>query len=145
MIQRIQSVFLLLASACSFLLFQFPFATNETVQSSAILNDGVYNLHDNIAMLVLFALGGVLALGALVSFKNRKNQSLIARLAFVANLIGMILVVVLFFNDPAFQSESAPDDGIGAYLPTGAMVLIGLALYFINKDEKLVKSMDRLR
>ncbi len=145
MIQRIQTIFLLLASACSFLTFQFPFATDQVMVDSAIMNDGVYNLHDNIALLVLFVVGGVLALGSLVSFKNRKNQSLLARLAFVANLVGMVLVAALYFNDLAFQNSSIPDDGVGAYLPVGAMVLLLLAMRFIKKDDNLVKSMDRLR
>ena len=145
MIQRIQTVFLLLASACSFLTFQFPFATDEVMSDSAILSDGIYNLHDNIVLLIAFVVGGALALGSLVSFKNRKNQSLLARLAFVANLIGMILVAVFYFNDLAFQNNTTPNDGVGAYLPMGAMILLLFAMRFIKKDDDLVRSMDRLR
>ena len=57
----------------------------------------------------------------------------------------MVLVAALYFNDLASQSSSTPDDGIGAYLPMGAMVMLLLAMRFIKKDDDLVRSMDRLR
>ena len=145
MLQRIQTLFLLLAAVCSGLIFLFPFATSESVQSSAILSDGVYDFNDNIAIPILFGLGALLSLGALVSFKNRKNQSLLGRIALIANLIGMILVAVFFLTDGVNMGTVEPEDGVGAYLPAGAMVLLGFALHFIKKDDKLVSSMDRLR
>lgn len=145
MLQRIQTVFLFLAAACSGLLFYFPFATSSSVQSSEILKDGVYNFNDNIAISVLFGAAIVLSLGSLVSFKNRKNQTLLARIALIANLIGMILVVVLFFNDRGNMADAVPQDGIGAYMPMASIILLSLALRFIKKDDDLVSSMDRLR
>lgn len=145
MLQRIQTVFLFLAAACSGLLFYFPFATSPSVQSSEILSDGVYNFNDNIAISVLFGAAIVLSLGSLVSFKNRKNQTMLARVALIANLIGMILVAALFFNDSANMADVTPEDGVGAYLPLGSMVLLFLAMRFIKKDSDLVSSMDRLR
>ena len=145
MIQRIQTLFLLFGAICSGLLFYFPFATSESVQSSAILSDGVYNFQDNIAIPILFGAAILLSLGALVSFKNRKNQTLLTRFALIANFIGMILVTVFFFNDGANMASVEPQDEVGAYMPMAAMLLLAFALYFIKKDEKLVRSMDRLR
>lgn len=145
MLQRIQTVFLFLAAACSGLLFYFPFATSSSVQSSEILSDGVYNFNDNIAIPVLFGLAIVLSLGSLVSFKNRKNQTMLARVALIANLIGMILVAVIFFNDSANMANVTPEDGIGAYMPLASMIMLFLAMRFIKKDSDLVSSMDRLR
>jgi amino acid permease len=79
-------------------------------------------------------------------FRNRKTQLLVNRLAITANIIGLVLAVVLFMNDgPNMQENITPDDGVGAYLPFAFLVFAFLANHFINKDEKLVQSMDRLR
>lgn len=147
MIQRIQSIFLFLAAAAAFCLFAFPFASsNKAVSDSAILGDQVYNIQDNIALLALFCLAGGLAFVSIFLFNNRKRQLLVARLAIIANIIGFILALILFFNDKAIGSSDATvDDGIGVFLPAVFLVFGLLANHFINKDEKLVKSMDRLR
>ncbi len=145
MIQRIQSIFLLLASACAFSLFAFPFATGPTTQST-FFEDGLYNLQDNIGLLALFCLAGLLTFIGIFLFRNRKTQLLVNRIAITANIIGLVLAVVLFMNDSQNMNQSVnPDDGIGAYLPFAFLVFAFLANHFINKDEKLVQSMDRLR
>lgn len=145
MIQRIQTVFLFLAAVSSALLFYFPFATSSSVQSSEILNDGVYNFNDNIAISVLFGAAILMSLGSLVSYKNRKTQTLLARIGLIANVVGMILVAIFFFNDRANMGAVVPEDGIGAYLPMVSMLLLIFAMRFIKKDSDLVSSMDRLR
>ncbi len=146
MIQRIQSLLLLTAGALSLSLFGLPFATSaERVQSSSILNDGVYNLHDNIGILLAFLVGGALSLAAIFMFKNRTNQTLLARFAFIANLVGVILVVVFYLNDTQNQGAAVVSDGAGAYLPLASMILLLVAMRYIKKDDTLVRSMDRLR
>ncbi len=145
MIQRIQSIFLLLASACAFSLFAFPFATAPLNQST-VFADGLYNLQDNMGLLVLFCLAGLLTFIGIFLFRNRKTQLLVNRIAITANIIGLVLAIVLFMNDSQNMAQNVnPDDGIGAYLPFVFLVFAFLANHFINKDEKLVQSMDRLR
>jgi len=146
MIQRIQSIFLLLASGSAFSLFAFPFAKAQAMSQSTVFADGIYNLQDNIGLLVLFCIAGLLTFVGIFLFRNRKTQLLVNRIAIVANIIGLILTVVLFMNDqPNMTANVTPDDGIGAYLPFVFLVFAFLANHFINKDEKLVQSMDRLR
>jgi peptidoglycan/LPS O-acetylase OafA/YrhL len=147
MIQRIQSIFLLFASACSFALFGFPFASvDKTVENSALFsNDTVYNLSDNIALLIVYVIAGLLAFGAIFLFKNRSQQKSLARVAAVFNLIGIALAVFFFTQDNVMSSGVTPNDGIGLYTPIVGFVLILLAVRAIEKDDKLVKSMDRLR
>jgi peptidoglycan/LPS O-acetylase OafA/YrhL len=147
MIQRIQSIFLLFASACSFALFGFPFASvDKTVENSALFsNDTVYNLSDNIALLIVYVIAGLLAFGAIFLFKNRSQQKSLARVAAVFNLIGIALAVFFFTQDNVMSSGVTPNDGIGLYTPIVGFVLILLAVRAIGKDDKLVKSMDRLR
>ncbi len=147
MIQRIQSIFLLLASACSFALFGLPFATvKEQVADSALFaTDTVYNLNDSTALLGIYVVAGLLALVAIFLFKNRKQQVVVARIAAVVNLIGIVLAIVMFIQDSVMESTVTPDDGLGLYTPIIGFVLNLLAIRAIQKDDKLVKSMDRLR
>lgn len=147
MIQRIQSIYLFIASACSFALFGFPFASvdKEIADSALFSNDTVYNLSDNTALLAIYVLAGVVALVAIFLFNNRSRQKSVARVAAVFNLIGIALAVILFMQDSVMDSGVTPDDGIGLYTPIVGFVLILLAVRAIGKDEKTVRSMDRLR
>ncbi|MEM9918188.1 MAG: DUF4293 domain-containing protein [Bacteroidota bacterium] len=147
MIQRIQSVFLLLAAASAFCLLAFPFAsTSEVVANSANFSDGLFNLQDNIGMMVLFIAAGALALISIFLYSNRKRQLLIGRFAIIANVIGLILAFAIYYNDSDSIAETvAINDEAGLYMPIVFLVFALLAQRFINKDEKLVKSMDRLR
>lgn len=147
MIQRIQSIFLLLASACSFALFGFPFASvDKIVENSALFNnDTMYNLSDNTVLLIVYVLVGLLAFGAIFLFKNRNQQKLVARVAAVFNLIGIALAIVFFMKDSVMDSGIMPNDGVGLYTSIVGFVLILLAVRAIGKDEELVRGMDRLR
>jgi len=146
MIQRIQSVFLLLAAAAAFGLFALPFAsTNKAIANSSIFQDNLYDINDHIGLLVLFCGAGALAFISIFLFKNRKTQLLVGRLAIIANIIGLVLAIALFMNDRGTLGEQTPDDGLGIFLPIAFLIFAFLAQRFISKDDKLVKSMDRLR
>jgi len=146
MLQRIQSIFLLLAGGASLGSFGLPFATtSKAVEGSTIFADAAYTVQDQMALMILFGLGGALALISLFTFKNRTLQMRLSIFAFIANLIGVIFGVLYFMQNSADTGSQAIDDGLGIYLPVAAMILLLLAFRFINKDEKLVKSMDRLR
>lgn len=146
MLQRIQSIFLLLAGGASLGLFGLPFATtSEAIEGSTIFADAAYSVQDQIGLMILFGLGGMLALISIFIFKNRTLQMRLSILAFIANLIGVVFGVLYFMQNSADTGKQAVNDGLGVYLPIAAMILLLLAFRFINKDEKLVKSMDRLR
>ena len=146
MIQRIQSLFLFLAAACAFGLFGLPFASMaEPIAQSDIFADGIYNIMDHIGTMVLFGLAGALALVSIFLFNNRKLQMSLSRFAIISNVIGFILAIVLFYNERATMGPQDPDDQLGIFLPILFIVFALLALRFIGKDDKLVKSMDRLR
>lgn len=146
MIQRIQSIYLFLAAGAAFGLFALPFAnTGSNVATSTLFSDGLYNLNDNIGLLALFAGAGLLSFIAIFLFKNRKSQLLVGRLSIVANLIGLVLAVILFMQDRDSLGAENPSDGLGLYLPLVFLLFGILAQRAINKDENLVRSMDRLR
>ncbi len=146
MIQRIQSIFLLLAAACAFCLFAFPFGTTETEVAQTIYADGIYNIQDSVALLALFCVAGGLAFISIFLFNNRKTQLLLGRLAIIANIIGFVMVIVFYMNSVEQLGDVNDSENIiGFSLPIAFLVFAFLAQRFINKDEKLVDSMDRLR
>ena len=146
MLQRIQSLFLLLAGGMAFALLGIPFAgTPERVDASALFSDGAYSIQDSPALLAFYLLGGVLAIVSIFLYKRRTLQIRIGIFAFIAILIGMVMTVLLFLQDPIMEQSTQPDDGLGIYAPFVALVALLLAQRFIRKDEKLVRSMDRLR
>ena len=122
MIQRIQTIFLALAAACAFGLFGLPFATSAVnADATSLFADGVYNIHDHVALLVLFCGAGALALIAIFLFKNRKTQLLLGRLAIVADIIGIVLVMILMFYD-----GQAGDEEVQEQLGVGLPILLSL-------------------
>jgi len=146
MIQRIQTVFLALASACAFGLFGLPLAeTAAAVQSSEFLADAQFTIQDHPGLIGLFVVAGLLALVAVFLFNNRPLQARLSRFGLIANILGVVLAVILFMQDTANSGEYTLQDGYGVALPILFIVFSVLAIRFITKDEKLVKSMDRLR
>ncbi len=146
MIQRIQSILLLLAAAAVFALFKLPFgSSNNAIAASNLFNDGVFNIQDHVALLGLFCGAGALAFIAIFLFNNRKTQLILSRISIIANVIGIIFAVVLFMQDSNAMGSTTPNEELGLGLPVLSILFAAFAMRFINKDEKLVKSMDRLR
>lgn len=144
MIQRIQSIYLLLASACSFALFKLPFASVEdTVSPSSMFeNDTVFNLNDNIGLLIIFVVTGLISLAAIFFYSDRSRQKLVARTAVFLNIIGVLYTLFLLFSDAGTSTLSY---GIGLIAVNLTIVFIILALRAISSDQKLVSESDRLR
>jgi len=143
MIQRIQSVYLLIASVISgVLIFVFNLWTSISKDIFAIdlLNRESYLLK---SIPVLFLVSAILAFVAIFLFKNRKLQFVIGRLAILVNLILLGLLIYVSLTLPGEVSIS--EKGIGMFIPIIAILLIVLANKAIKKDEDLVKSVDRLR
>jgi len=146
MIQRIQSLLLLLGAGSALGLHQLPFGSvSPVIRQSNLFSDGVFNLQDNIALLVVFTLAGLLAFVAIFLFKNRNLQKVLSRVSIIANIIGIILVIVFFMQDGANMGTAEPKEEMGLGLPILSIIFTLFAIRFINKDDNLVKSMDRLR
>jgi uncharacterized membrane protein YidH (DUF202 family) len=146
MLQRIQTVFLLLSAACFFLLFVMPFAVSDTA-NERMLDDRVYEAQDHILLIVLVILGGAIALYNIFKYKNRNVQMRLNYLAIVFAILTLIVAIVLFLQEgEAWLAEAQIEDQFGAYLPILAIFFALAANYFIRKDEKKVRSAyDRLR
>ena len=146
MIQRIQTVYLVLAAACGFGALALPLATTgQGVQNSALFSDAAFTVQDNPGLLALFAAAGILSLVAVFLYKKRPVQMRVTRIALVADIVGLVLTVILFWRDLDNLGSVEPADGAGSYLPFAFILFAVLALRGISKDENLVRSADRLR
>lgn len=145
MIQRIQSIFLLLSALAFLALFQFPFAVSD-IANTGFLADKDFDVYDHPALLILAGLGALIALIAIFLYKNRPLQIRLSYLVIIMGVLILIVASVLFYNEAAAIYEKAKiDDHIGLYMPILSLILGFVAAKFIRKDEKLVRSMDRLR
>ena len=132
MIQRIQSLILLLSALCSLVIvFYFP-----------VLHVRIYNSDNYIFLtelyytrLFLFLSVG-LNLFSIFQFKNRNRQIIINQ---ISKLFISIAFIIIIFQ----RGES--NFTIGLFLFIIPYFLIILANYLIRKDEKLVRSADRIR
>lgn len=142
MIQRIQSIFLLLASGACFGLLGLPLAETEQPLAQGFFTDADFDILDHWSLLALFIGAGVLLLAAIFLYKNRPVQMKIALVSILLVVGGAIAGGVLLGQSPAVD-QAQPDLGIA--LPVLAILFSLLARRGINKDEKLVRSADRLR
>lgn len=145
MIQRIQSLFLLLAALAFIALFKFPFAESD-IANAGFLMDKDFDVYDHPVLMGLAGLGTVAALVAIFLFKNRPLQIRLTYITIIMGILLLIVAIVLFYNETAEIFEKAQiSDSVGLYMPFVGFIFGLLAARFIRKDEKLIKSMDRLR
>jgi len=145
MIQRIQSIYLLLSGTSFLSLFKVPFATSATAIPS-LLADGVYNIYDNGVLIALAGLGGLLSIVAIFLFNNRMLQLKMSYGSIVLSILLPLVAMLLIYNEGTITNHASQIvDGFGIYMPVVAMIFGFLAARFIQKDEQTVQSMDRLR
>ena len=144
MIQRIQTLFLVMATGVSAGLSSVLVLWNATYDAEfyayeSILNDSLYLKPIGI----LFLLSAVMSFITIFLYNNRKLQFVINRLNILVNflLLGFIVYNVLNLSGEITVSEK----GIGTFLPIISVFLLVFSNRYIKKDEDLVKSVDRLR
>lgn len=157
MIQRIQSVYLLIAAIVTIVLLFIPIGTIETDEAQYTFT--CFNVHlpnGNVVMSTLY-IGLVLILSAgitiysIFKFKDRMKQSRIVSLNMFVFLIGIMMMIWLF-PDYLFQRKGIMQAGDNFQfnnpwimifvLPPVCMFLANRA---IRNDEKKVRAADRLR
>lgn len=144
MIQRIQSLYLLLAAAVSlglpsvFYLWKNISGTEYFMMNLLTENEITIKI-----IPLLFITSGLLSLVTIFLFKNRKRQFVVNRFNILINLI---LLGVLIYHLLTLSGEvQVSEKGIGATSPIIVIVLLVIANKAIKKDEDLVKSVERLR
>ena len=131
MIQRIQSIYLLVA-AISMSLISFK----VTVYT---LNETLFMAQDDTKMFILTIVGALFSLFCLFMFKNRKFQMKLIRLTI---LIQMIIGVRLFM---VFNKFEVVLNNSLLFLVAFTLIALIMAYRSVKKDEDLVRSVDRIR
>lgn len=128
MLQRIQSVWIFLAVLAAVFLF---------ITSEDVLFLGELTMRAACIALVL------IGLLSFFSFKNRKRQILLNNIGIFIN--ALLIGVLIYWLQNLSGGISFPEKGIEPLFPIIAIICLVLANIFIRKDERLVKSVDRLR
>ncbi|MAR39141.1 MAG: hypothetical protein CMD22_00375 [Flavobacteriales bacterium] len=129
MIQRVQSLFLFFAAVISLvILFYAPVF---------IQAEGEPILIRNFRYPALFLLISVLlSLYSIFRFKNRLRQLMIVNLSRLSITISFFLLIL-------FKEENQLY--FGSFLLVLPYIILLISSYFIKKDDKLVRSADRIR
>ncbi|MFY0689011.1 MAG: DUF4293 domain-containing protein [Cyclobacteriaceae bacterium] len=163
MIQRIQTIFLFISAALMIVMLFLPLWQKVDVNVSEVASMSAFQLKYEafnpdteertlITQQQVFYISGVAILSALVSllsifqFKNRLRQIQLGALN--SFLISATLFVAIFFIFKAEKLLAVQEQGnylMGFYFPVGSLLCNYMANRFIRKDEKLVRSADRIR
>ncbi len=158
MIQRIQSLFLLLSSLFYLVYWLFglewylegfnviinlPFLSN--IEISIILNSLIY-LTTYIPLII-----SILCFISILYFKNRKRQLFLSKIAFCLSFLMCMNTVWFFYFSLNYLVSLMPSKSMEILLylaiinPFINSFLIYLSIRFIKMDSKLVRSLNRIR
>ena len=162
MLQRIQSVFLFFAVVLGIVIFLFPIATfysdtdfikfflcsvrdyapdpfNEMTATGQAAN-WLYPLALSILQLVIV----LITVMSIFKFKKRMLQ---IRLNYLSIFLTVLLVGGIFYFSTTLEESFSTQAqyGIGGIFPLVSIILLFLANIYIKKDERLIRSANRLR
>ncbi|PRY45285.1 uncharacterized protein DUF4293 [Spirosoma oryzae] len=169
MIQRVQSIFLVLITICMVVALSNPIWEKMGAKPSemAHLTALEYSQQQVVAaqaglpqqvapstavtpvwyLALLIAIVGLVALYTVFQYRNRLTQT--ALCAINAIMLTAIMGIVLYRTLYTSKSYGSPGDQgeyqLGFYALVAALIFNALANRFIRRDEKLVRGADRLR
>ena len=141
MIQRLQSVWLLLAALCAAFTYRISFYSGNKIGPD---NKTVFEKLTASSHFILLITTALLVAGCLfiiLQYKNRKQQLWLTLTAATLSVINLII----YFGETKKFLPNESNYGLAAALALAIPILLILAARGIWKDEKLVKSVDRLR
>ena len=137
MIQRQQTLWLLLSTICAILSYWLPFYSGtRTVENGiekAFLNGG-----STFLLMILTGMSTALSLFAIFLYKDRKLQFRLC----LGGIVISVLILILYFSEMKKLSGSIALSCLIVFAILAGYVMAAIR---IRKDEKLVKSLDRLR
>ena len=162
MIQRVQSIFLAMAAIAMGLMLFFPLWQKASIETSEVatldafhltyevldpITGSAHNILKNTFYIALLgSLSAALSIYSIFQYKNRLRQIQLGALNSL--VIGITLGTLMYFVFKAETLLEPTQQGnylFGFYLPLAALFCNFAANRFIRKDEKLVKSMNRIR
>ncbi len=157
MIQRIQTIFLVLVIILGSLFSYLPILEFTGYEATYLMNayktvnvvDSTEVISKNMGIGVMQGLVVLVALVIIFLFKNRQLQMKLAKLNIL--LIALQIAAIVMYSDTAKTAIGPNANDVlvnykfGAVIPVISLILTYLAIRFIKKDEDLVRAADRLR
>ncbi|MFD2584375.1 DUF4293 domain-containing protein [Pedobacter vanadiisoli] len=155
MIQRIQSIWLFLAFFILVLMTFLPLATKEFDGSESVVyalglktefqsaSGSGYKVALSLPLIIIYIPIALICFINIFNFRKRNLQKRLAMLSIV--LIGGFAFWCSIYVKELPGGIEGASFGIGAYLPAVAIFFVVLAIFGINKDERLIRSAERLR
>ncbi len=150
MIQRIQSLYLLLAALVQVLFATgtyFTYNLNDVVYSvtcSGVFNSTGEKIGGDMKTMILGIGISLLALGAIFLFKNRKQQIKISRIGGLLTMAEILFIIISYVNVTELSVSNFSIGYVNFILPIST-ILFFLAGKAIKKDDELIRSVDRIR
>jgi hypothetical protein len=156
MIQRKQTLFLLLVVIASVLSFFFPLASFIGAKESIVLfvqkahslvPDSSFNQNGYFSLPLLSATGFVILFSfiAIFLYKNRRSQLQIIKVCILVEIILIGLFFFYYVNTLERLTGATVEYKTAVFMPLISLVFLVLAYRGVLQDEKLVRSADRLR
>ena len=161
MIQRIQTLFLILYIGALVSTFFFPvwqkISLNDETNSIEIIVTGYISgvyfnngdtsvLYDNFIISGLVIMSCIVAAFSIFSYKNRLNQIKLGALnSFLTSVLTIYFLYDIFYNEKYININDKISFLISFYLIFLAIFFNFLANRFIRKDELLVRESERIR
>ena len=157
MIQRVQSLFLLVAAAVAIAVLFIPIGNIIDATGFSLYQYDAFSLKkegvgvmSTLYIALLWSVSAILSMVTIFLFKNRPLQ---VRLNGVNMLVMLAALVTMLYIYPNFVFEKRQFVTNAAVLSFNRLILISLvpavSLYFANmfikRDEKMVRAADRLR
>ncbi|MEI7596852.1 MAG: DUF4293 domain-containing protein [Bacteroidota bacterium] len=152
MIQRIQSVYLLLIAIFGVVLFMMPIANISGVKDLNYFLHGINNIDStlvfrNYPLIAVNISSIIFAMFIVFNFKNRKYQIKLAKMLFALLLLLFFMVYVLypFFILKNNLGEINVSFTFAFLFPLLSLIFNYLAIRGIKKDDDKVRSAERIR
>ncbi|HKP32147.1 MAG TPA: DUF4293 family protein [Chitinophagaceae bacterium] len=136
MIQRIQTLWLLLAVIAGILSIKFPFYTGHTLDYNALIElRGSWN----VPILIITVISALISGIAIFLYKNRRKQTTYI----IINIILSLIIIILYFLQTRNFIEGS--FSLTSLFVFSIPIFLILALAGVRRDARIIRSLDRLR
>jgi hypothetical protein len=138
MIQRIQSLWLFLASSTAALIWFLPLFSDDETEKTFFITE-------SLVLLLVLVFSGLISFVTIFFFKKRSAQK---QLIILNICLALGIIALEYLQIENFKSNFGIKQGhwqISAILPFFIILFLSFAYRGIRKDEKLLSSTDRLR
>ncbi|MDE7411041.1 MAG: DUF4293 domain-containing protein [Paramuribaculum sp.] len=147
-IQRIQTLFLLIATALLIVFIFVPFGYWNIVDAGVEMGLSPLRASAQTGLLIPLCVAALLSFVAIFLFKKSALQKGLVVLSIIATLVTVAMVIYLLtagYVDTDSNIVLTAQWGCGGLIPVAAIIMEIAAYRGISADQKLLRSYDRLR